>query len=79
MDIDTVLNHVLDELERADNWPPYNSAHEGYAIILEEMDELKQHVWTNQHKRDVESMRREAAQVAACAIRFMRDLDDFKV
>ena len=55
-------------------WPPFNSAHEGYAVLLEEVDELKAHVWTNQTKRDLEGMRKEAIQVAAMAIRFAHDV-----
>ena len=55
-------------------WPPFNSAHEGYAILLEELDELKAHVWTNQKRRDIDAMRVEAIQVAAMALRFIADV-----
>ena len=44
------------------------------ALALEEVDELKAHVWTNQTKRDLEGMRKEAIQVAAMAIRFAHDV-----
>ncbi len=63
------LAHI--ELSSAiDNWAPMNSAHEGYAVLLEEMDELWQHVKTNQKRRDLHAMRAEAIQVAAMALRF---------
>lgn len=51
-------------------WPPMNSAHEGYGILLEEVDELWEHVKTNQKRRDLGAMHTEAIQVAAMAIRF---------
>lgn len=52
------------------DWPPFNSAHEGYAVLLEEIDELWDHVKTKQNNRNIEDMRREAIQVAAMALRF---------
>lgn len=55
-------------------WPAFNSAHEGFSVLLEEVDELKAHVWTNQKKRDLVAMRKEAIQVAAMAIRFAADV-----
>ncbi len=54
-------------------WPPYNSAHEGFAVLHEEFDELKAHVWTNQKRRDLAGMRAEAIQIAAVAIAFAAD------
>lgn len=70
-------NEVLDEIESAKkNWPPFNSAHEGFAVLLEEVEELKAHVWTNQKRRDLVAMRKEAKQVAAMAIRFMTEVCD---
>ena len=65
------LNEIHAELIVAEqNWPPFNSAHEGFAVLAEEVDELKAHVWTNQKRRDLFSMRKEALQVAAMALRF---------
>lgn len=53
-----------------DAWPPMNSAHEGYGVLLEEVDELWAHVKTKQKNRDLSAMRKEAIQVAAMALRF---------
>jgi NTP pyrophosphatase (non-canonical NTP hydrolase) len=66
-----VLADVYAEVARAtDNWPAFNSAHEGYAVLAEEVDELWDHVKTNQKRRDLAAMRKEAIQVAAMAVRF---------
>ena len=64
---------LAEAMRAAAIWPPYNSAHEGFAIINEEFDELKAHVWTNQKRRDLEAMKTEAIQLAATAIRFAAD------
>ncbi len=70
-----MVDRVKDELAHAIlNWPPHNSAHEAYAVLLEEMDELKAHVWMNQKKRNLEAMKEEAIQVAAMAIRFAAEV-----
>jgi hypothetical protein len=56
--------------ETMEKWPSMNSAHEGYGVLLEEVDELWDHVKLNQKKRDIVAMRKEAIQVAAMALRF---------
>jgi len=67
------LTEVIEEFNSArKKHPKFNSAHEGYAVILEEMDELKAEVWKRKH--DPELMRKEAIQVAAMALRFLTDV-----
>ncbi len=51
---------------------PFRSPHEGYAIILEELDELWNEVTKKKH--DAEKLRHEALHVAATAVRFYIDL-----
>lgn len=53
-----------------------HSAHEGYAVILEEADELWDEVKKNprKHPERAELMRKEAVQLAAMAIRFLVDI-----
>jgi hypothetical protein len=51
-----------------------NSAHEGFAVLAEEVDELWDHVKVKQGKRDVPEMVYEAVQVAAMALRFIIDV-----
>ena len=68
---------VTEEYNRATKGhAPFNTAHEGFAVLLEEVDELKAEVWKNKTKRDPEQMRREAVQVAAMAMRFIHDVCD---
>lgn len=50
----------------------FNSPHEGWAVIKEEMDELWEHVRGNTGRGP--DARGEAMQVAAMAIRYMADL-----
>lgn len=69
-----LFNQLITEIQKGDKWPKYNSCHEGLGVLMEEFDELKQHVYTNQKRRDIAEMRIEALQVAAVAIRFARDL-----
>lgn len=53
---------------------PMHGPHEGYAVILEELDELWEEVRARHHDKD--SMRKEALQVAAMALRFIADVCD---
>jgi hypothetical protein len=67
---------VYNEIEFAvEKFPAFNSAHEGYAILLEEVDELWDEVKNNKHD-DGAKQRKEAIQVAAMAIRFVLDISD---
>ncbi len=76
-DVERVLVDARTELLQAQrNWPTWHTAHEGYAVMLEELDELKAHVWKHPRTRDVEDMRREAIQVAAAALRFALEICD---
>ena len=69
------MENVYAEVRRAQElFPPLHSAHEGYATLLEEVDELWDEVKKNPAVRSVEAMRKEAIQVAAMAVRFAFDL-----
>jgi len=66
---------VEKEVNRAISlYPPHNSAHEAYAILLEEMDELWDEVKKSPKKRDPDAMMEEAVHVAAMAVRFIVDV-----
>ena len=55
-------------------YPKFHSPHEGYAVILEEMEELKREVFRSHATRSNERMGQKAVQVAAMAIRFILDV-----
>lgn len=81
LDPNTILKRAaldaLDEAMRAvKNWPPMHSAHEAYAILLEEVRELEAHVFMKQKDRVLSNMRKEAIQVAAMALRFASECCD---
>jgi hypothetical protein len=72
-----VSQEVLRELARArKKFAPFNSAHEGYATLLEEADELWDEIKGPDDSKQVARMRAEAIQVAAMAIRFIEDVCD---
>ena len=77
MDIDNACNLVRLEILHAQyRFPPMASAHEGYAVILEEVEELWKEI-KNDKQPDIDrinSMRHEAMQVAAMGTRFLIDI-----
>lgn len=79
-DTEVIYEAVLYELARAElEFPPFNSAHEGWAIIKEELDELWEVVKLKQDTPGrEESLQHEAIQVAAMAIRFIKNIPGFK-
>lgn len=72
-----LFNEAFVELQNATrDHGAFNSAHEGLAVIEEELDELRREVYKKRHERDPDKMHREAIQLAAMAIRFIRDVAD---
>ena len=57
----------------------FNGPHEGYAVILEELDELWDEVKASKPGADRAAMRKEAIQVAAMALRFVHDVCDARL
>jgi hypothetical protein len=69
------IQMVSRELEGAlARYGPMRSPHEGYAVLLEEVDELWDEIKKNDKNRCKKKMLAEAKQVAAMAIRFMLDV-----
>lgn len=70
-----IASEALEELERATKkFGAFHNAHEGYAVLLEEMDELWEEVKKHRSPANNLAMRREAIQVAAMAMRFVYDV-----
>lgn len=68
---------IVEEIVRArKTHGPIASAHEGYAIMLEELDEVKEHVWMKQKLRDQGKMRKELVQLAAMAVAMIVEIAD---
>lgn len=71
MNADLAMKMIVDELNSAVvKFKPFSSPHEGYAVILEELDELWDDIKKN---KSPEELRCEAKQVAAMAMRFLVD------
>lgn len=65
-----IYAEVHSELRRATGkFGNFHNAHEGYAVLLEEVDELWEAIKHGTRKQQ----RKEAVQVAAMAVRLLRD------
>lgn len=68
------IDKIRNEYEKAiKKFGSFKNGHEGYAVILEEVDELWDEVKT---KDGLGRAKEEAIQVAAMALRFLTDLPD---
>ena len=62
---------IAEEARRArEKFAPFNSSHEGYAVIAEELDEL----WDDVKANDIPHSIKEAVQVGAMALRYIADM-----
>lgn len=61
---------ALEAMDARLKFPPFNSSHEGYAVLAEELDEL----WDDVKANDVEHSIAEAVQVGAMALRYIADM-----
>jgi len=90
MDLGDALKLIGDEyIEASMEFPKFNSFHEGYSILKEEVDELWEEIKNKNVidnigddgkisefviKPDVRQIEKEAVQVGAMAVRFLIDL-----
>lgn len=76
MKTDQAIIALVKEYSRAIALHPtgMRSAHEGFAILKEEVDELWDEVKKKQPTQDIEKLKKEALQVGAMALRFLVDI-----
>lgn len=76
MKVNKILNDIEIEFYNATRkFGSFHNAHEGYAVLLEEIDELWENVKLNQYNNPdrLKKIKEEAIQVAAMAIRLIYD------
>jgi translation initiation factor 2B subunit (eIF-2B alpha/beta/delta family) len=66
-----IVQNELDLARQA--YPPMNSLHEAYAVILEEVKEFEMEVFRKPDQRHVENILKELAQIAAMCQRTAED------
>jgi NTP pyrophosphatase (non-canonical NTP hydrolase) len=76
LDYKKICEEIFNEVVRAKGMFPtdFCNQHEGYAVILEELDELWDEVKKNQRNYDLINQRKEAIQCAAMCVRFAAEL-----
>jgi NTP pyrophosphatase (non-canonical NTP hydrolase) len=73
-DVNLIAADMVEVVIRArSKYPAFNSPHEGYAVLLEEVTELQAEVFKKKEHRDMKNMRKEAEQIGAMAIIFIQD------
>ncbi len=72
-----VIELVSNELDSAnEKFPMFNSSHEGYAVLKEEVDELWDEIKANKKPGAMIKQKDEAIQIAAMAIKFVMSCCD---
>jgi hypothetical protein len=71
---DIYLIQVENELMKAkETYPDFHSMHEGYAVLLEEVEELWNEVKRKPKDRNDRAIKKECIQIAAMALRVIID------
>jgi chromosome condensin MukBEF complex kleisin-like MukF subunit len=69
-----IMDVKVEFMKATSKFDTFHNAHEGYAVLLEEVDELWDNVKLNQKNPDRQRlMMKEGIQVAAMALRFLYD------
>lgn len=75
-EVDCVLRLVRHEAGEAIevHGPDYSSAHEAFAVLLEEVEEFKEQVWFKRAHGSKQKMVNELVQVAAVSVKYAAQL-----
>lgn len=77
MHVINIMSQVQAEVNRAEGLhPPLNSLHEGYAVILEELEEVWSEVKKKSSERDLDNVRTELIETAAMCVRTILNVVD---
>ena len=75
---DDIFAEIDAEVRRAErHGDKFANAHEAYAVILEELDEVWEIVRQRKHDRSAHEFKKELVQVAAMAIKAIYSMDNF--
>lgn len=70
-----IIEKINLELDKCDNeHKPFSSSHEGYGVLLEEVDELWDEIKLSKKYNANKRMVNEAIQIASMAIKFIENL-----
>lgn len=73
MSVHLLMIQIAKEAERSEAfYGDFNSSHEAYAVMLEELDEVWEIVRKKSDKRDYEELKKELVQVCAMGVRFIK-------
>lgn len=68
----TILNKIYDEFKRANSmYPLFNSLHEGYAVLLEEVEELWDEIKKKPSRVNPHHINEEAIQIGAMVMKLI--------
>lgn len=73
-----LAEEIDDEIHRAkEHGVEFASLHEAWAVIMEEVDEVKEITWMKKKNRNEEQLKHELVQVAAMAIKALHSMHNF--
>lgn len=75
MEIESIITEIKTEYERSKKlYNDFNSNHEAYAVILEELDEVWDEIKKTKEIRGNENIHKELIQVGAMVVKYIENL-----